>query len=202
MTKDDAEALLSRYTTQVTTLKREPGTWDILQVDILQDGRKIGGYTRNYPSLFNTFVPFVQEGQVYALYSRNYTAARLMRLPECEDMGGEEPSPGGFCPTDFYVPYLPEKDLVGKWGFISGCVWGDDSSWKIQYLDLIDAAQGILRREERFGYLEMASHLSLKECVSLSFYYPGDDYEEIEFTIRRVYSMAQGKFAQGFDGYD
>jgi hypothetical protein len=34
---------------------------------------------------------------------------------------------------------------------------GDDSSWKVQYLDLSRVQQGVVRRDERFGYLELAT---------------------------------------------
>ena len=35
--------------------------------------------------------------------------------------------------------HLPER----VHGFVAGCVWGDDSSWKIEYLDLSKADEGI-----------------------------------------------------------
>src|SRR5262249_41440812 len=151
---------------------------------------QIGEYVRNYPNFFDTFFPFEKDGKDYALYSTDYTATRVMELPSCRDIGGEEPSSGGFCPVEYYVPtYVdlettysgsPEtpyangkilrsrknkatpEDLepvsnVSNWrdaktgeamkfesltraispltfypfGFIAGCVWGDDSSWKI-----------------------------------------------------------------------
>jgi len=51
---------------------------------------------------------------------------------------------------------------------VAGCVWGDDTSWKVQYLDLSRADEGVLRREERFGYIELAYNLHLDEAVDLS----------------------------------
>jgi hypothetical protein len=45
----------------------------------------------------------------------------------------------------------------GGFGFVWGCLWGDDSSWKVQYLDLSDIRHGQIRREERFGYLRLAT---------------------------------------------
>ena len=163
-------------------------------MEILLDGEKIGSYRRNYSSLFDTCVPFFLDGRVYALYSRDYTSTRLMRLPECEDIGGEEPHQDGFCPTSYYVPYDPAKGLLGRWGFICGCIWGDDTSWKIEYLDFSQAAEGILKREARFGYLELASNLTLREAVNLAGYNEDDEYGEIEFTVRRVYFMKEGTF--------
>jgi hypothetical protein len=45
----------------------------------------------------------------------------------------------------------------GDFGFVWGCVWGDDSSWKVQYLDLSDVRNGAIRRDERFGYVQLAT---------------------------------------------
>lgn len=50
-------------------------------------------------------------------------------------------------------------------GFVSGCYWGDDSSWKIQYLDLREIERGIIKREEKFGYIELPPHLTLKQAI-------------------------------------
>lgn len=194
MSREEAEALLRRYTTQTKTIDRGVEGFNHLDVDILDDGRKIGSYRRNYPSLIHTFVPFVQSDRVYALYSPRYTATRLMRLPECEDIGGEEPHSEGFCPAEYYVLYEPAKGLIGNWGFISGCVWGDDSSWKVQYLDLSRAAQGVLEREERFGYLPTPRRLLLREAINLDLYREDDEDQEIEFSVGRFYNMKQRKF--------
>ena len=115
--------------------------WGYLRVAIIDrvDHAQIGEYVRNYSTLFRTFYPFQLGGRWLALYSRHYTATRLMALPSCEDLGGEEPADAGFCPVDFYVP---EPGM----GFVAGCIWGDDSSWKVQFLDLQEADKGIVKR--------------------------------------------------------
>lgn len=46
---------------------------------------------------------------------------------------------------------------IGDFGFVWGCHWGDDGSWKVQYLDLSRVQEGVVRREERFGYVELAT---------------------------------------------
>ena len=110
------------------------GYWNYLKVGVFQDDIKIGVYIRNYSSLYNTFAPFQQDGKDYAIYSPSYTCTRVMELPSCKAVGGEEPKPNGFCPVELYVPW--EKN-DGMYGFVSGCVWGDDSGgWKLEYLDL------------------------------------------------------------------
>jgi hypothetical protein len=45
--------------------------------------------------------------------------------------------------------------LYYPFGFVAGCIWGDDSSWKIEYLDLSAVDKGEIRRHARFGYIEM-----------------------------------------------
>lgn len=79
----------------------------------------------------------------------------------------------GFCPVGFYVPDwwdihdgsiqpgtshwdADDEQPSGQYGFVWGCQWGDDSSWKIQYLDLSRITEGIITRDERFGYVELA----------------------------------------------
>ena len=52
-------------------------------------------------------------------------------------------------------------------GFVAGCIWGDDSSWKIQYLDLSRVEEGILKREERFGYIELPRSVRLRDSIHL-----------------------------------
>lgn len=177
----------------------KPGCWEHLRVGVFdRTGAQMGEYQRNYPSLYSTFHPFELRGKWYALYSKNYTSTRLMSLPDCQDIGGEEDESSGFCPTDYWVPPLhwleishypnyprgkgentactcdPSNRSLDTWrfperihGFIAGCFWGDDCSWKIQYLDLSRADEGILKRDERFGYLELPENLTLDKAVHL-----------------------------------
>lgn len=65
--------------------------------------------------------------------------------------------------------YLDEWGFFhGLWGVYSGCVWGDDSSWKVQYLDLSRIDEGILIADDRFGYVEISNNVSsLREAVHL-----------------------------------
>jgi len=152
---------------------------------------QIGSYTRNYHCLYKTFFPFQKDGKWYTLYSKDYTSTRVMSLPDCKDLGGESPHGFGFCPVEYYVPqawevgddthdgkvetdfkeiggeYLPDPEYLkelGSFGFLAGCVWGDDSSWKIQYLDLSRVEEGIIKREEKFGYIELVDD-SLRDAI-------------------------------------
>jgi hypothetical protein len=46
-------------------------------------------------------------------------------------------------------------------------IWGDDSSWKLQYLDLSQIRQGIIHRDDRFGYVELATEGFESPCFTL-----------------------------------
>ena len=96
-----------------------------------------------------------------------------MKLPECIDLGGENSACLGFCPTQLWVPQQIEigrgtvgttdeeyviydyEGFNGQWGFVAGCIWGDDSSWKMQLLDLRNASKGEIKRVHEFGYHEL-----------------------------------------------
>ena len=171
-------------------------TWGSSRVTIFDGENEVGEYERNYPSFSEqTFEPFELDGKWYALYSRDYTSTRVMRLPDCLDLGGEERAAAGFCPVEFYVPRFKKViyrniktgledevwwfeaaaeghsgrettyhgfDLtVGPWlslstGFVAGYLRGDDSSWKLEAIDLSRAAEGVIVRSARFGHFQLA----------------------------------------------
>ncbi len=219
----------------------------------------IGSYIRNYGTAFNSFFPFHLNGKDLALYSPDYTTTRLMELPSCKDIGGEEPDPNGFCPVAYFVPtYLDQEvtqltnnesfppkrvsqervnspteeflsdrssrhsyvngvtgqeceDVINyrpltriefyPFGFVAGCIWGDDSSWKIQYLDLSEADKGILRRDDRFGYIALPESMSLKDAIYLdSFGSNSEDYSHyIQITSMQMYDIRNGKVVDPFE---
>lgn len=221
---------------------------------------QIGEFDRNYPTLFNAFFPFHLNGADLALYSPDYTVTRIMSLPSCKDLGGEEPDSMGFCPVDYFVPSFiiqeqvsnsvgsggrvnttkqtrriyepaeaeledrsisyPGMDLVlgeeteittsykvvtpltySPFGFVAGCIWGDDSSWKIQYLDLSQADSGIVKRDERFGYIALPRKTSLREAIDM-YCFGYDDASEYSHYIRiaavQTYDTRSGKLVDPF----
>ena len=170
-----------RFYVRTEEIDNGPGIMKSLRVSVFENDavreRKVGEYVRNFAGLYDTFCPFQQAGRWYALYSRDYTATRVMELPSCLDVAGEEPHANGFCPVDFHVPFAHERVIAaghaGLFGFVAGCIWGDDSSWKIQYLDLARISEGILLRQEKFGYIAMPDDKRrLAECISLDSYFP------------------------------
>jgi hypothetical protein len=170
-----------------------PGAWNSTLIGIYEwnpetnEERRLGEYRRNYPRLARTFHPFTVNGRDYALYSTDYTATRIMSLPDCKDLGGEDRDSWGFCPCDYHV-YVTETGYL--FGFVSGCVWGDDHYMKVQYLDLRRADQGIIRREERFGRLEIPNDLTLEESIQITDYTCGElDDPEVFIEIKTVASF-------------
>ncbi|VAW32662.1 hypothetical protein MNBD_CHLOROFLEXI01-1939 [hydrothermal vent metagenome] len=225
----------------------ESNTWTRIQVGVFEvrDGveSQVGEYIRNY-GLMRTFFHFQKNGKDYALYSPDYTCTRLMELPSCRDLGGEEPAGNGFCPVEYYVPCYIEREYEGVdgkrhrylaidpqskdfepstdfrypldlvtgerekietpnilitpltymlFGFVSGCFWGDDSSWKVQVLDLSQAAKGIISREERFGYLPLPDKLSLKDSIDLINFELGEENWDITIATQRSFEFKTGK---------
>jgi hypothetical protein len=177
-------------TYEVTARKAWPARgWGELDVTVrLADGfwkKKVCSYRRNHHSYgMTTWFPFSRGTRDLALYSRDYTSTRIMELPSGKDIGGEDPDANGFCPVELYVPEMevwksqPRKDDPKEKEFfaesrecdialVAGCIWGDDSSWKIQCFDLSQVESGIIRRDERFGYLELARGASLAETARI-----------------------------------
>ena len=182
-----------KYFVKIEEIDNGPGYWNYLQVDIYQkiDGQelKIGSYVRRYGVLFNTFVPFAINGKDYALFSADYERTSVMELPSCRVIAEEELLGSGFCPVDFYVPEVEGHTV--QFGFVAGCYWGDDTSWKIHYLDLSQIEQGIIQRDERFGYIKLPPSMDLKDVVLID---PDtDELNIILLTYESYFTNPQGK---------
>jgi len=196
-----------RYTTRVTTITHEHG-WDTVHVDVLDGDVVIASYDRNYRML-QTFESFRQGDRSFALISAHYTATSVMDLGTGQIVAAEEPAANGFCPVGFYVPdwwdlhdgtklpgsmhWRPADDEwpTGDFGFVWGCIWGDDSSWKVQYLDLSSIRDGVIRRDDRFGYVKLATDTKLEprdfiRCSS----WQGE--RRVEFYIERGFNLMTG----------
>lgn len=148
---------------------------------------KLCEYERNF-SLLQTFEPFRQGHREFALISRNFEQTAVLDLGTGRIIAEEADEPGsaarcGFCPAGFYVPdwwdvhdgsVIPGSEHWnadhewpnGHFGFVWGCRWGDDACWKVQLLDLSGIESGIVRREERFGYVELATAGFESPCFS------------------------------------
>ncbi|MBI1249836.1 hypothetical protein GC197_18575 [bacterium] len=168
-----------RYFVRSTPKKNRPGTWESTIVEIFRradaggESEKVCDFERNY-GLLRTFEPFRQGGREFALVSSHYTGTSVLDLATGSIVAEEPASSTGFCPVGFYVPDwwdLHDESIIpgseywnadmewpcGEFGFVWGCVWGDDSSWKVQYLDLTEIQSGVIRRDDRFGYVELST---------------------------------------------
>lgn len=194
----------------------EKGYGSTLTVDVLNAKNDIiAQYSRNYGAMMQTFEPFRQGGKMFALISTDYTATAVMDLSTGEIIAGEKPDSGGFCPVGFYVPdwwdihdgsLLPGSSgwsddyefPKGHFGFVWGCIWGDDSSWKIQYLDLSNIQNGQIKRDERFGYVKLATNPNQhpKEFIKCSFY---NGKCTVELKTENDFDLETGKLLDPFE---
>jgi hypothetical protein len=170
-----------------TVKPNRPGTWDTSMVKVFRRGatasdlEPVCGFDRNY-RLLQTFEPFRQGRREFALISRDYTKTAVLDLGSGQIIAEEAEQKNGFCPVGFYVPdwwdvndgsEIPgsqfwdedEEWPIGTLGFVWGCLWGDDSSWKVQCLDLSKIQQGVITRDERFGYVELATSGYRSACL-------------------------------------
>jgi len=63
-----------------------------------------------------------------------------------------------------------------NFGFLCGCVWGDDTSWKLRYIDLSLVPEKVLSITDKFGYWELPNDRKLRECISMDGWEPGHDW--------------------------
>ncbi len=179
----------------IETMDNGKGFWSYTKMGVFCGETQIGEYTRNYPSHGEeTFAYFEQGEYKYALYSPHYTTTQVMSLPGCNNIGGEEPQSFGFCPVEIYVPW---RENGGMFGFVSGCVWGDDSGgWKLEHVDLSDVRTGNIKRTGKFGYLMIPGSSSLAEYVEDNW----DTLSKEEPTEEEIASLPQ--FIWDFDDED
>jgi hypothetical protein len=216
-----------RYFVRSTSTNR-PGTWPSTVVEVFQrtdvggQPKKVVEYERNY-ALLQTFEPFRQGDRDFALISPRYTGTSVLDLATGRVIAAEPESSAGFCPVGFYVPdwwdvhdgrLIPGSEYwsfdcewpIGKFGFVWGCIWGDDSAWKVQYLDLSGVRDGVIRREERFGYAELATDGYQSPCIDSETAPPGgsdpppfikvwldDGIPRVRFAIEMEFDLASGR---------
>lgn len=89
------------------------------------------------------------------------------------------------------------KDKPLRWadfGFVSGCIWGDDSSWKLRHLDLSGIPEKRLIITEKFGYWELAGNI--RESVRM--YGHGRIGLTGQFTMDLNKPVPNEQFTEGF----
>ena len=174
--------------------------WKWLRVgvfDVSIGERQVGEYVRNYPTLFRTFFAFQSGGRWLTLYSPQYTATRIIDIASGTDIGGEEPTAGGFCPVDYYVPTDPDGCLDSNAALLRSVLLGrrhvledpgtrpeSGSRWNDRL------------RDERFGYLELSDKSdSLADAITVRDFDPHADHMGKRSEIRTVerYDLASGE---------
>lgn len=182
---------MEKYYIKTQKIENKPGQWNSVLCEIFNSkDEKLGEYIRYYHSFaIDTFHPFQVNGKDYALYSSDYETISLMSLPDCKPI---ELNPecvkqmACFCPVEIYIPRFKDTlhtrnqifsteegyencDGFSTLAFVSGCVWGDDSSWKLNLLDLSNVEKGelwyvnnALRKE--WLYKEISIPLSKLRC--------------------------------------
>jgi hypothetical protein len=143
----------------------------------------------------NIFKPFKHKGKWYCTYATSYTCLSVAcldkdQLVHVADVPGDLAA-DGFCPAEAGVPFRIdcEEGLYADWdldgwdftnpsanrmnaefcdfGFYCGCVWGDDSSYKLKFIDFRDLEQGkIYTPEEPLDYYELPQNVSLEDAVT------------------------------------
>ncbi len=138
-----------RFIATKSAVEAPAGFWNTLHVKVTDlNSDVIANYDRNHSTMYRTFEPFRQGSRLFALISSDYTATSVLDLQSGKVIASETPDSNGFCPVGFYVPdwwdlndgsVLPGsegwksdyEEPKGNFGFVWGCVWGDDSSWKV-----------------------------------------------------------------------
>lgn len=63
--------------------------------------------------------------------------------------------------------------------FMSGCVWGDDNSWKLRYIDLSAIDDKVLTITDKFGYWELPRGFPLRKCINMNGWEPSHSWVEL-----------------------
>lgn len=92
-----------------------------------------------------------------------------------------------------YQDFVKDADETGGpvqfsgFGFYCGCVWGDDSDWKLRYIDYSRIDEKVLILDDRFGYHPLPDW-PLKECVDMSNWTPK---HPLIVTVQRTFTVAR-----------
>lgn len=88
------------------------------------------------------------------------------------------------------------ENFTGQWGLVAGCVWGDDTSKKVRFIDLSRISEGVVVEDERFGYLELPYSGTLEDSVTIMEDIPG----RITVDNPVTFDISEGKkvFGHGF----
>lgn len=123
-------------------------------------------------------------------YVPRYRTARMREEGRKVDAFLGEGSPGWAAPDllDYFDVGEPQ---YCPFALVSGCIWGDESSWRIEFIDLAGLPEREVRREARFGTLHLLDELSLREAVDMERWRP--DRPIVGIVNKRWQNLATGE---------
>ena len=178
----------------ITTQKVDgkQGCWSVTKVEVRRGDTLVFEFTRQYPGFaLETTRIFSLGGQDILVYSENYETLNFFNLTKREAIALDDESKKqihGFCPTEILVPkfaieddiYICDGGITGEFhdfAFVSGCVWGDDSSWKLNILDMrnlltgeVNYVNNLRELKPEWLYSEIPPGISLAQCVQLDYW--------------------------------
>lgn len=92
--------------------------------------------------------------------------------------------------ADWDKPEFVETQFC-NFAFLCGCVWGDDSSWKLRYIELAGVPNKELLITEKFGYWELPTQMNLRQCINMSSWEP--DHNWVELTRMEHLNLRTGE---------
>jgi len=122
---------------------------------------------------------------------------------ECEWLKGplqgqkyivNEPSEASLNGSDYSRPI--SSVLYYPFGFVAGCIWGDDSRGKYNISTCPEVENGIIKRDERFGYIKMPDKLALKDAIDFVDYNsdPSEEYSHsVIISVQQRFDLRTGK---------
>ena len=85
-------------------------------------------------------------------------------------------------------------ELVSHFGFVAGCQQDEDDAWKIQFLDLSEVEQGILKRDKRFGRIVLPDKCVLESAISVRSIEKQDDNEHyVRIAVELLFNLRTGE---------
>jgi hypothetical protein len=192
---------ISYFAKAIEKIDNGPNVLNSIRVGVfeLRNGieTQVGSYVRNFPDLHRTFYHFRKKGKDYALLSPAYTAIRVLELPSCKDLGGEDGKDSNFCPVDFYAPWSDNPDegdyLTANFGFVAGVYWGGPSFARIEFLDLSEVEDGIIKRDSRFGEIHLPSKCNLEQVVFVDGDWFSPEKPYIYVGVEKCFDVTTGK---------
>lgn len=80
-------------------------------------------------------------------------------------------------------------NFTGQWALYGGCLWGDDTSAKLRYINLSRISEGVVTTDARFGYVALPNEIHIKDAVDI---YEDDElYIEVKTPI--FFDLGTGK---------